>query len=144
MDTPLITYLVPVAGLLALGYAFLTARWVGRQDAGNERMAEIAAAISEGARAFLNREYRVLGIFVLASLADECVEGAQRIPCGLIQSSFSFSNKLMIRYIWEVNSGFLLGFSFIEKESSIYLFHNKYMNRLSVSFLFSYILIRKR
>ena len=69
MDTSLITYLVPVTGLLALGYAFLSARWVGRQDAGNERMAEIAAAISEGARAFLNREYRVLAVFVVAVAA---------------------------------------------------------------------------
>jgi K(+)-stimulated pyrophosphate-energized sodium pump len=69
MDTSLIIYLVPVAGLLALGYAFLTARWVGRQDAGNERMAEIAAAISEGARAFLNREYRVLVVFVVTVAA---------------------------------------------------------------------------
>ena len=66
MDTQLIIYLVPVAGLLALGYALFTAGWVGRQDAGSERMAEIAGAISEGARAFLNREYKVLGIFVAA------------------------------------------------------------------------------
>jgi len=69
MDTQLIIYLVPVAGMLALGYALLTAGWVGRQDAGNERMAEIALAISEGARAFLNREYKVLGIFVVAVAA---------------------------------------------------------------------------
>ena len=69
MDTQLIIYLVPVAGLLALGYALLRARWVGQQDAGNERMAEIAAAISEGARAFLNWEYKVLGIFVAAVAA---------------------------------------------------------------------------
>ena len=69
MDTQLIIYLIPVAGLLALGYAFLRARWVGQQDAGNERMAEIAAAISEGARAFLNREYRVLAMFVVAVAA---------------------------------------------------------------------------
>ena len=66
MDTQLIIYLVPVAGLLALGYALFTASWVGRQDAGNERMTEIALAISEGARAFLSREYKVLGIFVVA------------------------------------------------------------------------------
>ena len=69
MDTQLIINLIPVAGLLALGYAFLRARWVGQQEAGNERMAEIAAAISEGARAFLNREYRVLAIFVVAVAA---------------------------------------------------------------------------
>jgi len=69
MDTQIIIYLVPVSGLLALGYALLRARWVGQQDAGNERMTEIAAAISEGARAFLSREYRVLGVFVVAVAA---------------------------------------------------------------------------
>ena len=66
MDASLITYLVPLSGLLALGYAFLTARWVGRQPAGTDRMIEISAAIAEGARAFLGREYRVLALFVIA------------------------------------------------------------------------------
>ncbi len=62
----LIMWLVPVAGLIALGYALMRARWVSQQEVGTERMAEIAQAISEGARAFLRREYRVLAIFVAA------------------------------------------------------------------------------
>ena len=66
MDTTLITLLVPVAGLLALGYAFLRTQWVSKQDAGTETMIEIAGNIADGARAFLRREYRVLGIFVLS------------------------------------------------------------------------------
>ena len=66
MDTTLITLLVPVAGLLALGYAFLRSQWVSKQDPGTEAMIEIAGHIAEGARAFLRREYRVLGIFVLS------------------------------------------------------------------------------
>jgi K(+)-stimulated pyrophosphate-energized sodium pump len=69
MDTSTIIYLVPVSGLLALGYAFIRASWVARQDAGNERMIEIATAIAEGARAFLRREYRVLSMFVAAVAA---------------------------------------------------------------------------
>ena len=55
----------PVAGLLALAYALVRARWVGKQDAGTDEMKEIAASIAEGARAFLRREYRVLAIFVV-------------------------------------------------------------------------------
>ena len=62
-------YLIPVAGLLALGYAFLRTRWISKQDVGTAEMAEIAASIAEGARAFLRREYRVLAIFVLAVAA---------------------------------------------------------------------------
>lgn len=62
----IITYLVPVAGVIALLYAFMRAQWVGKQDVGTDVMAEIAGNIAEGARAFLRREYRVLVIFVIA------------------------------------------------------------------------------
>ncbi len=64
MDTSLIIYLVPISGLIALGYAFTRARWISKQDPGTPHMVEIASAISLGARAFLKSEYRVLGIFV--------------------------------------------------------------------------------
>ena len=57
-------YLVPVAAVIALIFAAYLARKVGRQSAGTERMKEIAAAIAEGARAFLTAEYKILIIFV--------------------------------------------------------------------------------
>ena len=58
-------YLVPVVGILALLFAgFLSAK-VSKQDAGTERMREIADAISEGAKAFLTAEYKILVIFVV-------------------------------------------------------------------------------
>ena len=57
-------YLVPVAAVIALIFAAYLARKVGRQSAGSERMKEIAAAIAEGARAFLTAEYKILIIFV--------------------------------------------------------------------------------
>ena len=66
METPTLLYLVPIAGLLALAYAWLRTRWINRQDPGTPEMVEISRAIAEGARAFLRREYRVLIIFVLA------------------------------------------------------------------------------
>ncbi len=61
-----LVYAVPAAGVLALIYAFIKASWVRKQDAGTEEMKEIAAAIQEGAMAFLGREYKVLSIFVVA------------------------------------------------------------------------------
>ncbi len=61
--------LVPIAGLLALGYAFLRTRWVNAQAVGTDRMAEIARDIQDGAAAFLRREYRVLAVFVVVVAA---------------------------------------------------------------------------
>ena len=62
----LLTYLVPVSGIVALGYAMLRTQWVTKQPVGTDRMAEIAGDIAEGAQAFLRREYRVLFVFVVA------------------------------------------------------------------------------
>ncbi len=63
-----IELLAPVTGALALAFAWMLAMRVSRAAAGTDRMQEIAAAIAEGAMAFLRREYRTLAIFV-ASLA---------------------------------------------------------------------------
>ena len=58
-------YLVPAFGILALLYTFLKSAWVTKQEAGNDRMKEIAQYIAEGAMAFLKAEYKVLGYFVV-------------------------------------------------------------------------------
>ena len=56
-------YLAPVVGVIALLFAFYLISKVNRQDAGTDRMKEIASAISSGARAFLVSEYKMLVIF---------------------------------------------------------------------------------
>ncbi|PUZ21762.1 sodium-translocating pyrophosphatase [Chitinophaga parva] len=60
-----IVYLVPFFGIIALLFTALRSAWVSRQDAGNERMTEIAKHIADGAMAFLKAEYRILIYFVI-------------------------------------------------------------------------------
>ncbi|PWV49035.1 sodium-translocating pyrophosphatase [Chitinophaga sp. S165] len=60
-----IVYLVPCFGLLALLFTAIRSSWVSRQDAGNEKMQEIAKHIAEGAMAFLKAEYKILTYFVI-------------------------------------------------------------------------------
>jgi len=62
-------YFVPLAGVLALIYAFVKSSWVNKQDPGNEKMIAIGTAVREGAMAFLAREYKVLALFVVAVAA---------------------------------------------------------------------------
>jgi K(+)-stimulated pyrophosphate-energized sodium pump len=64
MDNMLI-WLLPIFGVIGLGYMAYLARWVKAQDAGNDRMKKIAAYVQEGAMAFLKAEYRMLAIFVV-------------------------------------------------------------------------------
>jgi len=64
MDKFLI-YLIPLAGILALFFSYRQASWIGRQDAGSIKMQQIAGFISEGARAFIKAEYKILAFFVL-------------------------------------------------------------------------------
>lgn len=64
----LLTYMIPVVGIIALIFALILALRINKQSPGNERMREISSAIHEGAKAFLFAEYRILVFFILALL----------------------------------------------------------------------------
>jgi K(+)-stimulated pyrophosphate-energized sodium pump len=59
---------MPIAmAVLGLAYMLVKKSWVMKQDAGDGKMKEISDHIYEGALAFLNAEYRLLAIFVVAA-----------------------------------------------------------------------------
>ena len=64
----LLVWLTPILAICALLFAAWKAAFVSRADPGSERMQEIAAAIAEGADAFLKAEYKILVIFIAALL----------------------------------------------------------------------------
>jgi len=51
-----------LCGFVAILYGFITSRQVLNAPAGNEKMQSIAGAIQEGAQAYLNRQYRAIGL----------------------------------------------------------------------------------
>ncbi|CAC9934099.1 V-type H(+)-translocating pyrophosphatase [Aedoeadaptatus nemausensis] len=64
-----ILIIAPIIGIIAILFGLYKASYVGKQDAGNERMKEISGYIHEGAMAFLQREYKALVVFVVVLAA---------------------------------------------------------------------------
>jgi K(+)-stimulated pyrophosphate-energized sodium pump len=62
-----IIYIVPLLALVGILTMIIKSRWVNKQDAGDQKMQDLAAYIREGALAFLSAEYRVLAIFVVVA-----------------------------------------------------------------------------
>jgi K(+)-stimulated pyrophosphate-energized sodium pump len=81
----LLFVLVLVSGVVGLGAAALTARFVLSKDEGSESVRQIGRLIRIGAMAFLRREYTILAVFVvvvavvIAALIDYNVLGNPRI-----------------------------------------------------------------
>ena len=55
-------YLIILAGFIAVAYGVFTRAGLMKASTGNERMNEIAGAIQEGAKAYLNKQYKTIAI----------------------------------------------------------------------------------
>ena len=71
-----------LCGLAAVLYGIVTSRQILSLSTGNEKMASIASAIQEGARAYLNRQYMTIGIVGIVIF---------------ISSLFFFNNLLILK-----------------------------------------------
>jgi len=58
-------FLIPAAAVIGLLVMAWKSAWVTKQDAGNDRMKEIAGHVADGAMAFLKAEYRILAVYVV-------------------------------------------------------------------------------
>ncbi len=104
-------YLVPAFGILALLYTFIKSAWVTKQEAGNDRMKEIAAYIAEGAMAFLKAEYKVLAYFVviaailLAVMGNSSANSSWMIAVAFIIGAFfsAFAGFIGMRIATKAN-----------------------------------------
>ncbi len=82
---PIIFWVVPVAGVIAIAFALVLARNVLRQPTGSPKMVEVGEIIYQGARAFLRRQYGTIsvlsvGVAIIVGVLIGFLSGNSGVP----------------------------------------------------------------
>lgn len=103
-----VIWLVPALGVLGLVVMFIQSAWVSKQDAGDEKMQELAGYIADGAMAFLKAEWKVLSIFVLFTAALLAYSGTiHEIDGRQIHSHWIISVAFIIGAVASATAGYI-------------------------------------
>jgi K(+)-stimulated pyrophosphate-energized sodium pump len=103
-----VIYLVPLLGIVGLIVMAIKSAWVSKQDAGDEKMQELAGYIANGAMAFLKAEWRVLSIFVVFAAALLAYSGTVHEVRGIqIHSSWIISIAFIIGAVFSATAGYI-------------------------------------
>ncbi|MBK9214183.1 MAG: sodium-translocating pyrophosphatase [Chloracidobacterium sp.] len=103
-----VIYLAPAFGIIGLLVMAYKSAWVGRQDAGEKTMQELAGHIADGAMAFLKAEWRVLSIFVVITAALLAYSGTiHEIGGRQIHSHWVIAVAFVIGAVFSATAGFI-------------------------------------
>jgi K(+)-stimulated pyrophosphate-energized sodium pump len=101
-------YLVPALGIVGLLVMAYKSAWVSKQDAGDDKMKELAGYIADGAMAFLKAEWKVLSIFVLlTSLLLGYIGSIHEIGGREIHSSWLIAVAFIIGAVASATAGYI-------------------------------------
>jgi K(+)-stimulated pyrophosphate-energized sodium pump len=103
-----VIYLVPAMGLFGLLVMAYKSAWVGKQDAGEPKMQELAGFIAAGAMAFLKAEWKVLSIFAVITAALLAYSGTIHEVAGReIHSHWIIAVAFLIGAIFSATAGYI-------------------------------------
>src|SRR6476661_310528 len=103
-----VIYLAPVLGIVGLLVMAFRSAWVGKQDAGDANMQELAGHIADGAMAFLKAEWKVLSIFALITAALLAYSGTVHTVNGReIHSSWVIALAFIVGAVFSATAGFI-------------------------------------
>lgn len=103
-----VIYLIPALGIVGLIVMAIKSAWVGKQDAGDANMQQLAGYIADGAMAFLKAEWKVLSIFVVFAAALLAYSGTvHEINGNEIHSSWIISIAFIIGAVFSATAGYI-------------------------------------